>query len=260
MGSAAVGVLSYRSSSLLFLISELASCLLRPSLKRNMHQISAQLMTAWWNQSISRRPGRAPATNQKMTVESVASKSIGWDSWNKKESPFLTKAQWMYVCRINIHHTQPAALPPTINNAINEHSHESTRSTILSAHHAFLTTRDYKWPNTPYNSASFSRCPSLAWLPAYFALAIKISVMEHINYTHPATAVITISHVWMDYSYLQPKEINKKRQRDECRNVFGQRTADVGDAAARRLTALALKQCAIIACKWTRICILTHLH
>lgn len=37
----------------------------------------------------------------------------------------------------------------------------------------------------------------------------KISVMEHINYTHPATAMITISHVWMDHSYL-PQTRKKK--------------------------------------------------
>lgn len=70
------------------------------------------------------------------------------------------------------------------------------------AHHAFHTACYYKWPNTPYNSTSFSRCPSLAWLPTHSTLAIKISVIEHINYTHPETAMITISHVWMDYSHL----------------------------------------------------------
>lgn len=58
MGYVAVHVLSYRSSSPLFLISELASCLLTPSVKHNMHLISFQLMTARWNQSISRQPGR----------------------------------------------------------------------------------------------------------------------------------------------------------------------------------------------------------
>lgn len=72
-----------------------------------------------------------------------------------------------YFCRINTHHIQPAALPTTINNAINEHNDDSTRRTILFAHHAFRTARYYKWPNTPYNSTSFSRCPSLAWLPTY---------------------------------------------------------------------------------------------
>lgn len=38
------------------------------------------------------------------------------------------------------------------------------------------------------------------------------------------------------------------------------RTADAGCVDARMLTALAFKQRAVIACKWTRICILTHLH
>lgn len=115
-------------------------------------------------------------------------------------------------CCINTNHVQPAVLPTTINNAINEQDDDSTRRTILFAHHAFHTTRHYKWPNTPYNSTSFSRCPSLAWLPTYSTPAIKISVIEHINYTHPATAMITISHVWMDYSYLQQK---MQRQSDD---------------------------------------------
>lgn len=113
----------------------------------------------------------------------------------------------MYICPINTHKTQPATLPATINNAINEHDDDSTR-TILFAHHAFRAACNYKWPNTPYNSTSFSRCPSLAWLPTYSALAINISVIEHINYTHPLTAMITISHVWMD-SYLQQKKMQR---------------------------------------------------
>lgn len=42
--------------------------------------------------------------------------------------------------------------------------------------------------------------------------------------------------------------------------IIFQRTADTGYVAAWMLTALAFKRCAVIACKWTRICILTHLH
>lgn len=42
--------------------------------------------------------------------------------------------------------------------------------------------------------------------------------------------------------------------------VILRRTADAGYVDAWMLTALAFKQCAVIACKWTRICILTHLH
>lgn len=104
-------------------------------------------------------------------------------------------------CRINTPRIY-ATLPTTVNNAINEHNDDSTERTFLFAHHAFRATCYYKWPNTPYNSTSFSRCPLLAWLPACSTLVIKISVIEHINYTHPETAMITISHVWMDYSHL----------------------------------------------------------
>lgn len=44
----------------------------------------------------------------------------------------------------------------------------------------------------------------LRWLgsPRTHTPAIKISLIEHINYTHPQTAMITISHVWMDYGHL----------------------------------------------------------
>lgn len=180
-----------------------------------------------------------------------------------------------YFCHINTHHIQPAVLPTTINNAINEHNDDSTRRTILFAHHAFRTACYYKWPNTPYNSTSFSRCPSLAWLPTYSTLAIKISVIEHINYTHPETAMITISHVWMDYSHL-PQNCRGRAmtlvKREDGQGggatavvvvgsfIILRRTADAGYVDAWMLTALAFKQCAVIACKWTWICILTHLH
>lgn len=169
-------------------------------------------------------------------------------------------------CRTNTHHIQPAVLPATINNAINEHNDDSTRRTFLFAHHAFCTACYYKWPNTPYNSTSFSRCPLLAWLPTYSTLAIKISVMEHINYTHPETAMITISHVWMDYSHLQQNcrgramTFAKRGVRGGGVFVILQRAADAGYVDAWMLTALAFKQCAVIACKWPWICILTHLH
>lgn len=68
----------------------------------------------------------------------------------------------------------------------------------------------------------------------------KISVMEHINYTHPATAMITISHVWMDHSYLPQTRKKNCRGRamtlvkqDEGEGEGGlfiilQSTADVG--------------------------------
>lgn len=42
--------------------------------------------------------------------------------------------------------------------------------------------------------------------------------------------------------------------------VILRRTADEGNVDARMLTALAFEQCAVIACKWSRICILTRLH
>lgn len=107
----------------------------------------------------------------------------------------------------------------------------------------------------------------LRWLgsPHTPTLAIKISVIEHINYTHPATAMITISHVWMDYSYLQQKMQRQSNDFGETGGRGGlfiilQRTADVGYVAAWMLTALAFRQCAVIACKWTWICILTYLH
>lgn len=171
-------------------------------------------------------------------------------------------------CRINTPHVQHAALPTTINNAINEHNDDSTRRTFLFAHHAFRTTCYYKWPNTPYNSTSFSRCPLLAWLPTYSTLVIKISVIEHINYTHPETAMITISHVWMDYSHLpqncRGRAMTLVKREGKRGGVEGfvilRRARDAGYVDAWMLTALAFKQCAVIACKWTWFCILTHLH
>lgn len=153
-------------------------------------------MTAWWNQSISRQSRRERESER-------AIKRRKRKSWGKSTPGNLQANKFLFLTKppVNV----SVVLPATINNAINEHSDDSNRSTILSAHHAFRTACYYKWPNTPYNSASFSRCPSLVRLPSYFALAIKICVMVHINYTHPATAVTTISHVWMSYQLLATK-------------------------------------------------------
>lgn len=151
--------------------------------------------------SINLRAARTPREMLRKSLKVNSKVAAG--KFPTRHSQFLAKPNLQsYFCRINTHHIQPAVLPTTINNAINEHNDDSTRRTFLFAHHAFRSACYYKWPNTPYNSTSFSRCPSLAWLPTYSTLAIKISVIEHINYTHPETAMITISHVWMDYSHL----------------------------------------------------------
>lgn len=159
---------------------------------------------------------------------------------------------------------------PAINNAINEHNDDSSRRTFLSAHRAFRAARHYKWPNTPCNSTSFSRRTSLAWLPTHSTLAIKIPVIEHINYTHPETAMITISHVSMGFSHL-PQNCRQRNDFSETlvavlgvagsgSFVILRRTADAVYVVAPRLTVLVFMQGTVIACKWAWICILTRLH